>query len=103
MALLIVCFRPEQKKFMRITPETSPFTSLQKLETAGALDTNHNAVFAPFIFRAAMELKFFESAVVTETPTIQWQSSHISGDGISYSLKGNRFIGDKKQNAGKPT
>ena len=51
-------------------PAMSPITSLQKFEITEELEVHHRAVFAPFTFFAAIELKVVGFAVVTETPII---------------------------------
>ena len=52
------------------TPQISPTTSLQKLETFSALRSRCRASAAPGTFLAAMAWKGFSSADITATPMI---------------------------------
>ena len=53
-----------------ITPQISPITSLQKLDTLSVFCLNFTASFAPLTFLAAIELKTLMLEAVTATPII---------------------------------
>ena len=64
MAAIVVPAAPD------ITPQTSPITSQQKLDTLSAFFLNFTAILAPFTLLEFIEWNTFSSAVVTATPII---------------------------------